>query len=67
MLDISGYYLDDKSECKIPPLLENDNIVPDDTSKAQILNDFFLQLLHLNIPRSYQLYPIFVLKQIHKY
>ena len=45
---ISNRILDDKSDCKIPPLLGNNNLVPDDTQKADIFNNHFASIASLN-------------------
>ena len=45
---ISNRILDDKSDRKIPPLLENNNLVPDDTQKADIFNNHFASIASLD-------------------
>ena len=45
---ISKRILDGKSERTIPPLLENDNLVPEDDRKADIFNNYFASIASLD-------------------
>ena len=45
---ISNRILDDKSDRKIPPLLENNNLLPDDTQKTDIFNNHFASIASLD-------------------
>ena len=47
-LKISNRILDDKSIRKFPPLLENNNLVLNDTQKADILNNHFASIASLD-------------------
>ena len=40
--------LSDKSDHSIPPLRENNTLVPDDTDKANIFNDYFASISSLD-------------------
>ena len=45
---ISKRILDEKSERTIPPLLENDNLVPEDDRKADNFNNYFASIASLD-------------------